>query len=256
MENIASEITIEDNGVAIFTISATGRIVGVAQQTLSRAFDCHSKTPSKLAQKLIDEEFQPTAFSDYGVPDAALEIIADHYAFDAGKRCTEEAKQSIRVFARVGIRSWAQKIKGWIEKPSTPQTYLEALKALVAAEEEKQFLLEQQEKLKEKNALQEIELNILEQDNHVLAQELDDLFDYSSIIRIAKYNKVDEKKFKWRTLKAAARKLGLEVKKVPCPRYVTKNLYPHAAWKMAYPDVALPEAQTIVVKAVHNKEAA
>ena len=120
-------------------------------------------------------------------------------------------------------------------QPQLPQTYLEALKALVAAEEQRELL--------------EAEKALLEETNHALAEAVDELFDYSSIIRIAKFNGISEKSFKWHRLKAASNKLGLEIKKVPCPRFGEKNLYSHDAWRLAYPGVSLPETTTLVVHA-------
>ena len=110
----------------------------------------------------------------------------------------------------------------WRKQLSTPQTYIEALKALVIAEEEKERLTTENNKLKE---------------------TVDELFSYSSIIRIAKYNKVSEKSFNWRTLKPATLRLGLTIKVAPCPRFGTKNLYPHQAWQECYPGIKLPEAE-------------
>lgn len=115
-----------------------------------------------------------------------------------------------------------------------PQTYLEALKALVASEEQR--------------ALAEAENAILEQANHALSEAVDELFDYSSIIRVAKYNSVSEKSFSWHRLKAASMKLGCEIKRVPCPRFGEKNLYSHDAWRLAYPGASLPETTTLVIK--------
>lgn len=123
---------------------------------------------------------------------------------------------------------------------SAPQTYLEALKVLVATEEEKLRLQEQTTQLEAENRL-------LEEENEQLAETVDELFDYSSIVRIAKFNGISEKTFAWRKLKAATLNLGLSVKQVPCPRFGHKNLYPHAAWKVVYPDAALPEPTTIRV---------
>lgn len=114
---------------------------------------------------------------------------------------------------------------------STPKTYIQALKDLVAAEEEKERLA--------------IEVKILEQDNERLAEITDELFDYSSIIRVAKFNGVDEKNFRWQKLKSTSIQLGLEIKKAPCPRFVTKNLYHRDAWTKAYPDAPLPETLVI-----------
>jgi len=114
-----------------------------------------------------------------------------------------------------------------------PQSYLEALKALVVVEEEKQLLL--------------AEKALLEEENHALAEAVDELFDYSSIIRIAKFNGVSESGFSWRSLKAVSIKLGKEVKRVPCPRYEFKNLYSHDVWRVCYPEYKLPETTTLVI---------
>lgn len=122
---------------------------------------------------------------------------------------------------------------GYGQSQQTPQTYLEALKALVAKEEER-ILLDEQNKL-------------LQEENHQLAEAVDELFNFSSIIRIAKFNGVSEKAFSWRKLKAASNVMGLEIKKVPCPRFEFKLLYSHDAWRYCYPEYRLPETTTLVI---------
>jgi hypothetical protein len=134
------------------------------------------------------------------------------------------------------VEEWVQ---GWSAQPSKtplalPQSYKEALKALIAEVETKERL--------------ELENAILEQENHQLSEALDELFDYSSIIRIAKFNLVSESKFSWHRLKAVSIQMNLEIKKVPCPRFVTKNLYSHDVWRVAYPTMRLPETTTLVIK--------
>jgi prophage antirepressor-like protein len=119
-----------------------------------------------------------------------------------------------------------------------PQNYIEALKALVAAEEQK--------------ALLEAEKQLLEDANHGLSEALDELFDYSSIIRVAKYNNASESLFTWHRLKAVSNQMGIEVKKAPCPRFGEKNLYSHDVWRIAYPGVRLPETTTITLAPPHN----
>jgi phage regulator Rha-like protein len=120
------------------------------------------------------------------------------------------------------------------QKPaSLPQNYKEALKALIAEVEAKELL--------------EAEKALLEAENHQLSEALDELFDYSSIVRIAKFNKIHESKFDWRSLKALSLKMGKEIKKVPDARYETKNLYSHDVWRVAYPDVRVPETTTLVI---------
>lgn len=115
-----------------------------------------------------------------------------------------------------------------------PKTYKEALLALVKEVEARELLEEQNQ--------------ILESENEKLAEAVDELFEYSSIIRVAKFNDVSETSFNWRLLMAASNKLGIEIKKVPCPRYGTKNLYHHQAWRLAYPEYRLPETTTLVIK--------
>ncbi len=127
-----------------------------------------------------------------------------------------------------------EKVAKSLAQPQLPQTYLEALKSLVKAEEDKLLLQAMNEQL--------------EQENHLLAEAVDELFDYSSIIRIAKFNGCDEKLFNWRKLKAASAIKGLEVKSVPCPRFGTKNLYSHDAWQYVYPEVRLPETTTLTIR--------
>ena len=118
--------------------------------------------------------------------------------------------------------------------PALPQTYVEALKALVQAEEEKEALALE-------NSMQAVQIDELEEDVDRLSEIADELFNYSSIIRIAKLNNVNEKVYNWRKLKAASNVKGVEVKQSPCQRYGVKNIYSHDAWKAAYPEAKLPE---------------
>ena len=118
-------------------------------------------------------------------------------------------------------------------QPSIPQSYAQALleAGRIALELEKA----------------QAEKALLEEQNELLAEAVDELFDYSSIIRIAKFNDVSETQFKWQTLKAMSRKMGYEIKRVPCPRFEYKNLYAHDVWRVCYPDMQLPETTTLVI---------
>ena len=98
-----------------------------------------------------------------------------------------------------------------------PKTYAEAL-------------LEAGRLALEKEKL-EAEKVLLEEQNQQLAEAVDELFDYASIIRIAKFNHVSEKLFKWQTLKAMSIKMNVEIKRVPSPRFEWQNLYSHDVWR-------------------------
>jgi phage anti-repressor protein len=119
------------------------------------------------------------------------------------------------------------------QKHKIPGSYAEALMAAALAEQEKEILLAEQKLLKE--------------ENQYLSEAVDELFNYSSIIRIAKFNNVNEKLFDWHRLKAVSQTMGVEIKKVPCPRFVSKNLYSHDVWRVAYPGYNLPETTTLTI---------
>jgi hypothetical protein len=120
-----------------------------------------------------------------------------------------------------------------ITSPVKPKTALE--------------LAEEQVKLLKELQLKELQIKLLEEAHERQAEIIDELFDYSSIIRIAKYNGCSEKAFSWHQLKSASLTLELEIKKVPCPRFGTKNLYHHDVWRLAYPGYRLPETTTLMI---------
>ncbi len=115
-----------------------------------------------------------------------------------------------------------------------PATYIEALEALLESEKEK-------EQLRVQNELQAAQIDDLEEDVEKYSSLADESFTHSSIVRIAKFNGVNETAFKWRVLKAATKVAKLEIKRAPCPRFGEKLLYPHQAWAIAYPTAKLLE---------------
>lgn len=189
----------------------------------------------------------------YKYPSKAVSTKVSTKNKGVAKMVTPGGTQSVAVLEEAGIYQLifgsklesAQQFQDWvfsevlpqIRKTGSyiqkPQTYLEALKALVAKEEER-ILLEETNRL-------------LEVENQALSEAVDELFDYSSIIRVAKFNGVSEETFSWRKLKAASKVMELEIKKVPCPRFVYKLLYSHDAWRHCYPGYRLPETTTLVI---------
>jgi len=109
-------------------------------------------------------------------------------------------------------------------------------------------LAKEQVRLHEHLELQAEQIRLLEEATERQAEVIDELFNYSSIIRIAKYNQCSETDFKWHKLKSASGMIGAVIKQAPCPRFGTKNLYLHDAWRLAYPGVELPETTTLVLK--------
>ena len=212
-------------GETNLSIRGLATLCGVQDTSIIRGAAFNSK---KLAEKLEPYGFEPTALVENGFDAKASWLVIEYFAYDS-KAKADQAKQIARTFGAIGIMTT-------FEKLSRPKTALE--------------LAREQVKLLERMELLEAEKALLEADNKELATAVDELFEYSSIIRVAKFNRICEKNFKWQTLKAASVKLGLEVKRVPCPRFEYKLLYSHQAWRLAYPNARLPETTTLVIN--HN----
>lgn len=231
-DDIRSEFSVNDQGQAFASRRAIARLAGVSHVSIGNLLD-------KIAVNLdLPESIEILRGQDFEgvnlIPDTVASRIIEYYAFDAKRYCTEQAKRVYKAFGAIGFRSWVQTELGWqYSQPKLPQTYAEAL--LEAGR-----LALEVEKL-------EAEKTLLEQENGELSKNLDELFDYSSIVRIAKFNQISEKIFNWRLLKALSLKMGLEIKKVPCPRFETKSLYSHDVWRVAYPEMKLPETTTLVI---------
>lgn len=97
--------------------------------------------------------------------------------------------------------------EAFLVKKAVPQTYLEALKELVAVEEEKERL----------------------------QLELDRSKDWYSIKRVAALNGVSWKTFDWRRLKRIGNQMGYEVRKIFDANYGEVNVYHKDVWEAAYP---------------------
>ena len=75
---------------------------------------------------------------------------------------------------------------------------------------------------------------LLKADNLNVA--LDNLLDWVSIIKIARFNKVKENYFNWRVLKSKSEELGYSIKKAESPRFGYQNLYHLTVFKACYPE--------------------
>jgi prophage antirepressor-like protein len=202
-----------------------------------------SKTRPADAKAVLQEDLGKDVVADYSletnggvqrvliVNDAAITFLLSRSRTEMGKQLNRwmhsEILPSIR---QTGSYSIAK-----------PKTAIELARENLKLAEQQVALLEKMELLEEQKQL-------LEAENYALSEAVDELFEYSSIIRVAKFNDVRETSFNWRLLKAASNKLGLEIKKVPSPRFEFQNLYHHQAWRLAYPEYRLPETTTLTIK--------
>ncbi len=104
-DEIKKEFKIREDGVAVTTIAGTARICDINRSTLGDHFSLSGSESSKLAQSLMQHGFDPVGFCANGIPDTAVELIVEYYAFNANKT-TEQALLAYRSFASIGIRAW------------------------------------------------------------------------------------------------------------------------------------------------------
>lgn len=116
IQNIAKEIAVDADGKGKSSIRGTALLAGVKHPALIHHFRSGKKKPSKLAELLTQQGFTPGSFSKDGIPDIAVAIIVKYYAWMAGARCTDQAKEFDMILSGIGTRAWMQQITGW-----TPQ---------------------------------------------------------------------------------------------------------------------------------------
>jgi hypothetical protein len=132
-EEIKKEFRIRPDGVAVTSIRGCARICGVPHTTFGRHLNVTQNSkitdttftesidfvslesdPSKtektnvlqnLVDKLVYCNFDPTTFATEGIPDTAVSVIVEYYAFEA-KDKKEQALIAYRAFAAIGIRAW------------------------------------------------------------------------------------------------------------------------------------------------------
>ncbi|WP_414572660.1 hypothetical protein [Nostoc sp. CCY 9925] len=123
IEQIKQEITVDSNGHGKASIRATARLAGVSAVAVLKTLDSVNQEPSKLAQVLMESGFDAVNLNQWrtnGIPDIAIAIILDYYAYEAARYCTKQAKLICRAFKTIGVRAWMQDIMGWT-KPTTQQ---------------------------------------------------------------------------------------------------------------------------------------
>lgn len=133
VKQIESELKFNELGVATVTISGAARLSGVTQQALSKSLSTDTTCkPSKLAQSLCTNGFNTHNLNE-GIPDSALAIILSYYGYEAGKYCTEIAKQCCLAFMSRGISNWLQEMTGW-QSPQTVTNHAMAIADVVMVE--------------------------------------------------------------------------------------------------------------------------
>ncbi|WP_375502603.1 DUF3854 domain-containing protein [uncultured Nostoc sp.] len=103
IEQIKQEIEVDANGQAKASLWATARLAGVSDKAIGKALESANLEPSKLAQMLMQQTFDAANLTDWrtsGIPDTAIAIILEYYAYEAGRYCTKQARLVCRSFYR------------------------------------------------------------------------------------------------------------------------------------------------------------
>lgn len=124
IEQIKQEITVDSNGHGKASIRATARLAGVSAVAVLKTLDSVNQEPSKMVQVLMGSGFDAVNLNEWrtnGIPDIAIAIILDYYAYEAGRYCTKQAKLICRASKTIGVRAWMQDITGWRNPATQPQ---------------------------------------------------------------------------------------------------------------------------------------
>jgi hypothetical protein len=129
VDQIKSEITVDAEGKGKASIRAVARLMDVDHAGLLGNLKSGEQKSSKLAEMLMESGFdsgEQSSWSETGIPDLAIAIIAKYYAYKAGRYCKKQAELVDTAFTGIGVRSWMQQQVGW-KKCETPQQPQEPL---------------------------------------------------------------------------------------------------------------------------------
>lgn len=152
IEQIKQEITVDSNGQGRASIRATARLADVNDAGLLRSLKTAADiSRSKLVEKLVRKGFEGAdilSWSQSGIPDLAVAAILHYYGYEAGKRCSQQAKLACEAFESIGVRAWMQNITGWKNTPNQ-QPEQPPASALPPVEQRLQTLVEAMKTLAE-----------------------------------------------------------------------------------------------------------
>ncbi|BBD70081.1 hypothetical protein NIES4072_64610 [Nostoc commune NIES-4072] len=233
IEQISQEIEVDANGQAKASVRATARLAGVDDESIRKALKSSADlAPSKLAKELMLQGFETADLTEWktkGIPDVAIAIILEYYAYEAGRYCTKQARLICRSFNTIGIRAWIQNKLGWTKPASNSETAMTQIQLLAAiaqqmAQQEQHLLQQQQQQTEILHRLKAVEV---EQDrvNTPCGHKY-------SVVGFANLQgleiSVKEAGTKGKKASALCRKQGIEIERIHDPRFGQVGLYPES----------------------------
>ncbi|WP_375497239.1 hypothetical protein [uncultured Nostoc sp.] len=164
-----------------------------------------------------------------GIPDVAVATILHYYGYEAGRRCTTQAKLACEAFESIGVRAWIQDLLGWTKPATSTETAMTQIQLLAAIAQQmaqqEQYLLEQQQQ--QTQILARLKAVEVEQDrvNTPCGHKY-------SVVSFANLQgleiSVKEAGTKGRKANALCRKQGIEIERIHDPRFGKVGLYPES----------------------------
>ncbi|MBD2439818.1 hypothetical protein [Nostoc sp. FACHB-110] len=232
IEQIKQEIEVDASGNAKASIRATARLAGVDHTAIINHLQSGELKPTKLAQMLMEQGFNAGELKEWrteGIPDKAIAIILEYYAFYANRYCNPQARLVCRSFNTIGIRAWIQEKLGWTKPATANETAMTQIQLLAAiaqqmAEQEQRLLQQQQQQAEILERLKAVEV---EQDrvNTPSGHKY-------SIVGFANLQGLEisakEASAKGKKASALCRKQGIEIERIHDPRFGRVGLYPES----------------------------
>ncbi|NDJ25783.1 hypothetical protein GS682_30200 [Nostoc sp. B(2019)] len=232
IQQIREEIQVDANGHAKASVRATARLAGVDHTAIINHLQSGGLKPTKLAQTIVMQGFDAgelILWRTNGIPDIAIAIILEYYAYDAGRYCTKQARLVCRSFNTIGIRAWIQDKLGWAKPAAQQETVMTQIQLLAAIA---QNMALQEQRLQEQQQ-QQTEILV-----RIAAVEVEqDRFNTPcghkySIIGFANLQGLEisrkEASGKGRKASALCRQQGIEIERIRDPRFGRVGLYPES----------------------------
>lgn len=112
-DEIKRELSVNPDGTCFISIRGLARLLEINHQSLLYHFNSGKKSPTKLAETLINQGFNMVKFSDDGIPEIAISTIIVYYSSHGNKNVKQRATDILLAYSAIGIRTWIQHELGY-----------------------------------------------------------------------------------------------------------------------------------------------
>lgn len=127
IQAIQSEFRLDNEGRAYVSIRGAARLADIDAESIGKALRSADQKPSSLSEFLAEQGFRgadQTKWRNSGIPDTALALILEYYAYETQERYrSEQAKLCCRAFRAIGIRLWLQQSLNWNQRSQSQAPY-------------------------------------------------------------------------------------------------------------------------------------